>query len=124
MRRCQRKCRSGLGLRRDWLGFRWGLKMWKILWRIWTRRYCTFSGGRTRHAVPLRVDGVVEPGEVGFRTGDDGQGDELGDVVAVETPYFPLQGAELSCRSLDEQQKLAGFFDLAFPTIVGLDGAA
>jgi hypothetical protein len=35
----------------------------------------------------------VEPVQVGFGAGDDGQSDEFGDFVAVETFYFPFEAA-------------------------------
>jgi hypothetical protein len=41
----------------------------------------------------FRLSILIEPVEVGFGTGDDGQGDEFGDVVAVQALYFPFQAA-------------------------------
>ena len=32
-----------------------------------------------------------KPGEIGLGTGDDGQGDELGCVVAMQPFYFPFK---------------------------------
>lgn len=63
-----------------------------------------------------------KPGEVVGGAPDGGQGNNFGNVVAVETLDFGLEGGKLFFDGFDDQQLFAGCMNLSLPAIDGLHG--
>lgn len=60
---------------------------------------------------------VGNPGEVGRGAARDGQGDDFGDVVAVQALHFGFQLGETRLGGLDDEQEFLGGFYSSIPAV-------
>ena len=65
---------------------------------------------------------LFEPAEVGGGAGGDGEDEEFGGFVGVETEDFALEEFEAAGGCFDEEEMFAGGFDFGFPAVDGFDG--
>jgi hypothetical protein len=65
---------------------------------------CRLDGGRDLLTLFSRGDGFRQPGKIALGSGGDGQGDDFGDFVAMQTLDGSLQRREPAARSFYYQQ--------------------
>ena len=64
-----------------------------------------------------RLNRFGDPGEVGRGAAGDGQGDDFGDVVAMQALHLGFQFGETRLGSLDDEQEFFRGFYFSLPAV-------